>query len=85
MVQPPSRKAAPASSRSGRETGFLSLNTRPWAHVYIDGKKLAKPTPLIQYPLAAGEHEVRLVRSDGAQRRLKVRIKAHETLTKFVK
>jgi serine/threonine-protein kinase len=40
--------------------GYLSINSSPWSYIYIDGKKLEKPTPVQRYRLAAGAHKVRL-------------------------
>jgi len=41
-------------------TGYLSVSTQPWTIVYIDGQKV-RNTPLIKYPLSAGQHKVRLI------------------------
>ncbi len=47
--------------RRRRNTGVLNVNAIPWAYVYIDGKKMHKPTPLVGIRLKAGPHTVRLV------------------------
>ena len=44
--------------------GFLTLDTKPWSQVEIDGT-VAGPTPLINKKLAVGSHQVVLV-NDGA-------------------
>jgi len=50
----------PAIKSGGGGTGFLSVPTQPWTIVYIDGQKI-RNTPLIKYPLSAGQHKVRLI------------------------
>ncbi|MBL8922657.1 MAG: serine/threonine protein kinase [Myxococcaceae bacterium] len=49
---PPIRKAEPA-------VGKLSLQTEPWTHVSLGGKALGD-TPLLQIPLPAGRHQLKL-------------------------
>lgn len=46
------RKKAPKSGKA-----FISINSRPWANVYIDGK-LIKSTPIIKHPIDPGKHKV---------------------------
>jgi hypothetical protein len=41
--------------KSGK--AFISINSRPWANVYIDGK-LIKSTPIIKYAIDPGKHKV---------------------------
>jgi len=43
--------------------GYLTLNTKPWAKVSIDGKPFGS-TPLFKMKLAPGRHEVRLVNEE---------------------
>lgn len=38
---------------------YLNINAKPWADVYIDGKKVGT-TPLAEVPVSAGTHAVRL-------------------------
>lgn len=42
---------------SQKETAFISINSRPWANVYINGK-LIKATPIIKHPLPAGSYKI---------------------------
>ena len=46
--------------RPARAPGRLSLDTDPWTRVWLGGKALGI-TPLIELPLAAGRHKLRLV------------------------
>lgn len=40
--------------------GSLTINTYPWAKVYVDGMDLGR-TPLVGHSLPAGQHDLRLV------------------------
>ena len=46
------RKIAPKSGKA-----YISINSRPWANVYIDGK-LIKSTPIIKHPIDPGKHKI---------------------------
>jgi serine/threonine-protein kinase len=37
--------------------GAINLNASPWAEVFIDGKRVGE-TPLGNFPIAIGPHEV---------------------------
>ena len=65
--------------------GKLSLNAVPWAHVFIDGKKLSKPTPLLNYRVRAGKHRVRLEGPNGTVKNLTLDIVPGEEVTRVVK
>lgn len=60
--KPKPREVRPASSSSSSATGTgrLTLQSVPWANVYVDGK-LMGPTPLVELELPAGPIKVRLV------------------------
>jgi len=51
----PEPKARPETGE-----GWLSVNSRPWAIVFIDGRRLAT-TPVFRHALPAGAHTVQLV------------------------
>jgi serine/threonine-protein kinase len=75
------RPAAPAAS-SG--TGVLRLNSLPWSQVTVDGKPVGN-TPLMNLPLPAGAHTIRMVNPDmGLTKTIKVTVKAGDTTTKVV-
>ncbi len=67
VVRRDREKTPPVAPPAG--VGWLSLNAEPWAHVYLDGRRLAT-TPIFRHPLAAGPHVLRLV---GANRRTATR------------
>ncbi len=53
--------ASPTPSKTGR--GYLSVNTRPWTKVYVDGRFIMN-TPLMRYELPAGPHRLTLINED---------------------
>ncbi|QRK13738.1 serine/threonine protein kinase [Archangium violaceum] len=64
---PPEAPAEPQAAAVARVTkrarGRLSLDTTPWTYVYLRGRKLGD-TPLIEFPLPAGRHQLKLVNED---------------------
>ena len=56
-------------------TGLFSIDSTPYATIYIDGTKLGV-TPIVKRPLAAGSHRLRAVLEDGRARELTVDISA---------
>jgi hypothetical protein len=48
----------PGAARGG--TGFLSVNTLPWAAVEVDGRSVGN-TPVLRHELRAGDHRVTLI------------------------
>jgi serine/threonine-protein kinase len=59
--------------------GQLSLDTIPWTSVYLHGRRLGQ-TPLIEYVLPVGHHELKLVNEEkGLTRVIEVDIAAGET------
>ncbi|HEU5056460.1 MAG TPA: serine/threonine-protein kinase [Kofleriaceae bacterium] len=67
VVRPPPR---PRSARPG----FFSIDSEPYATIYIDGKRIGD-TPLYRVELAPGRHTVRAVCSCGKSRRFPIRIR----------
>ncbi|MCB9637204.1 MAG: PEGA domain-containing protein [Sandaracinus sp.] len=75
-VEPPPEPAV--------ETGWLSLDTTPWAMVSLDGRLLGH-TPLIRLALPAGEHELVLENPERSIRRVYVvRIPAGQTVRRRI-
>ncbi|HSR96014.1 MAG TPA: PEGA domain-containing protein [Kofleriaceae bacterium] len=58
--------ASAAASASG-ETGSLTLTTRPWTSIYLDGKMVGR-TP-IDLRLTKGRHEIKMVDADQQTRK----------------
>ena len=44
--------------------GAISIRSRPWSRIYVDGNLAKEGTALIQHPVDGGAHEVRLVCPD---------------------
>jgi hypothetical protein len=64
--------------------GQLTLNALPWAHVTIDGEKVAD-TPLVKWPLTAGPHAVRVVSPPtGRELRLTVVVEADREVRRVI-
>ena len=73
---PPSPDAGPRSSgRRPRGSGHVSIDSSPFAVLWIDGKEVGT-TPLLRYPLADGVHRVIARTEDGRTRRISVRVRA---------
>ncbi|MCC6746531.1 MAG: protein kinase [Deltaproteobacteria bacterium] len=80
VVRPP---RPPRAASAG--FGYLSLNSVPWSEVTIDGRKLARPTPVLSLKLAAGTHTVELVNPERSLRRtLRLRIAKGKTLRRVI-
>jgi len=58
--QPPEPSAA-ARVRTPANAALLSLDAAPWGTVYVDGRSVGA-TPVVELPLAAGAHHVRVER-----------------------
>ncbi len=57
----------------------LSLNSKPWTTVYIDGK-LIKTTPILNFKIPAGDHKVRFENKDfGINETISVKLSPNQT------
>ncbi|MCC6808079.1 MAG: serine/threonine protein kinase [Deltaproteobacteria bacterium] len=79
---PPAQSPPPARAM---KHGFLTINAKPWANVFIDGRDMKMTTPVHDLRLFVGNHRVRL-ESPGAKRseEFVVEIQANKTTTKIV-
>jgi len=73
---PAPRRAAPVE----RAPGYLSVNTRPWALLSIDGRLIGN-TPRIKVRLTPGVHQFRLQRVGFKPYEAAVEVKAGETVS----
>ena len=65
--------------------GKLSLKTTPWTQVFFGKRKLGD-TPLVNVPLPAGTHQLKLVAPDTGQKLdIEVEIKSNQTTVKKLK
>mgnify|MGYP000446636479 CR=1 FL=1 len=86
-VQPEPKAPAPEVTarkekvRAPLAMGSVSLQSKPWARVIVDGKDTGKFTPLANLALSAGTHEITLV-NDKVQKRatFKVTVRAGQKL-----
>ncbi|MCC6807015.1 MAG: serine/threonine protein kinase [Deltaproteobacteria bacterium] len=63
--------------------GYLTINSRPWSTVFVDGALVSKTTPVRRLELSIGKHRVVLQRGDGAKAELDVEITPGATVTKL--
>jgi hypothetical protein len=79
--------AAPRTRARGHATetrsGTLSINSIPWANLFIDGQS-AGHTPRLNVALTAGRHQLQLVTTSGARRTRSVNIAAGKQVTLVV-
>ena len=67
---PDARRAEPA--RAARH-GYVSVDSTPYATIFVDGKKVGV-TPLIRAPVPAGRRRIRAVLASGAEQRRTVEV-----------
>jgi hypothetical protein len=74
-------RAPPAGGGSARARprgkGFFTIDSMPYATIYVDGSKKGV-TPLLRLSLPAGKHEVTAVTADGRRQKFQVAIAAGE-------
>lgn len=71
----------PVSAKPARPAGrgYLTVNARPYAYVYVNGRKLPETTPLLDFPLESGTLRLTFKTEDGRQKGpLKVELKPGE-------
>jgi serine/threonine-protein kinase len=74
-------KLTPPAAAPQVESGFLSLDTTPWATVSENGRVIGQ-TPLIRVKLAEGQHSLTLTTEKGTSKTFYVNIKAGQTTSK---
>ena len=62
------QRALPPPAAKPRGTGFLTVDSDPWSHVHVDGRRLGM-TPLWRAPVPAGQHRLQLIGDHGGHRR----------------
>jgi serine/threonine-protein kinase len=55
--------------------GKLYIDARPWATIYVDGKKIGV-TPLTGVTVPSGDHSIKAVTEDGRTKTMRVTIPA---------
>ena len=56
----PGRSAAPPAQGVAERACFISIGSRPWSEVWIDGKSTGHHTPLMDYKVPCGRHTLTL-------------------------
>ncbi len=79
----PARTPRPTRTRPVRESpsaasgfGTLTVNTVPWARVFVDGRDTGRNTPIRNLRVRAGPHTIGLRTNDGTMHRVQVTIVA---------
>jgi serine/threonine protein kinase len=79
------RQTAPIDKEvSGKGFGRISINSHPWAKVYLNGKELGE-TPIKDLRLKTGRYLLTLVSAKGQNRQQKITVKQGKTLNIFEK
>jgi serine/threonine protein kinase len=87
VPRPPGAKPAPAprAAKGAKRFGYVSLNSIPWAKIYIDGQDTGRTTPARNLKLAPGRRTVRLVNPHKRySKTLVLTVKPGETLRRSV-
>ena len=58
---------------------MLTINTMPWARVFLDGRDTGRNTPVRNFRVPAGHHTVGLRTNDGTMHNVPVDVTAGET------
>lgn len=68
-----------------KKNGFFSINSEPWAEVYIEGKKIGD-TPIVKYELPAGLYNVMLKNPEiGFENIVNISVNPEENSVKNIK
>ena len=82
-AQPPPASAPRATPVA--QHGYLNLNSKPWAHVYVDGRDTGRETPLLKERLTAGRRRLTLINAKfGINKDIWVDIRPERTSTVIV-
>jgi serine/threonine protein kinase len=69
----PKRTTKPKAAATVTGEGLLSVDSSPFATIYLDGNKLGA-TPFFNQPVSAGKHELRAVLDDGRSQKRTITI-----------
>jgi hypothetical protein len=65
----------PVNSARAPKPGTISIDSTPFATIYVDGKRI-DVTPILKRPLSAGRHKIRAVLTDGRAKELTIEVPA---------
>jgi eukaryotic-like serine/threonine-protein kinase len=81
---PKPEKPRPAPPKAAAR-GKMTIDTVPWSEVFLNGKKLGD-TPLVDYPMPAGLHVLKLVNEDkGLKSSVEIEVQPGKTTVKKLK
>ncbi len=66
--------------RASSGSGALTINTMPWARVFVDGRDTGRNTPVRNLRVPAGHHTIGLRTNDGTMHRVETDVPAGETV-----
>jgi hypothetical protein len=58
---------------------MLTINTMPWARVFVDGRDTGRNTPVRNFAVSAGSHTIGLRTNDGTMHTVQVTVAAGAT------
>src|SRR5690606_19327950 len=65
---------------SNKTFGSLAISSVPGSYVTIDGRDTGRNTPLLRYPIAPGNHEIRLRTPAGATHVQRIEVRPGQTV-----
>jgi eukaryotic-like serine/threonine-protein kinase len=74
---PAKPKSLERSVKPVRGTGYLTIDAKPYATIFVDGKRLGD-TPLFRQPVDAGSHVLRAVRADKTVKNVRINVRKGE-------
>ena len=63
--------------------GKLYVDARPWATIYVDGKKIGA-TPILGATIGAGDHTLKAITEDGRAKSIRIKVEPGGTVRKKV-
>jgi eukaryotic-like serine/threonine-protein kinase len=75
----PERASRRRAAASGRAPGRLSIDSFPYAVIWLDGRRLGQ-TPLLEIDVPAGTHVIKAVRADRKSQTFSITVKPGQTL-----
>ena len=79
----PGSKEPTSNTIKDKDTAFITLISSPWAEILIDDQAIGRGTPLTDYPVSPGTHEIELRNTAlGLKKRLRVTLKPGQRLHK---
>jgi hypothetical protein len=74
-----SRSDEPASEARRREHGYVTIQTIPWARVFVDGRDTGRNTPVRDLRVPAGRRTIGLRTNDGTMHTVQVNVEPGES------